>query len=131
MEQPTKKAIQINIERIDQTKYLLYVFDHPVYKANMTAVFQDIRKDLRSEFKLDIETATVLFYDETGEITKAVKAKSHAELKDIVDKLEIYIKNEKNYWVVKAWGQPRANCRSASQPAKNHAPKLRQIKKQH
>lgn len=92
-----KKAIQINIERIDQTKYLLYVFDHPVYKANMTTVFQDIRKDLRSEFKIDIETATVLFYDETGEITKAVKAKSHAELKDIVDKLENYIKNEKNY----------------------------------
>ena len=97
MEQPTKKAIQIKIERIDETKYLFYDFTHPIYNSNMTAVFQDIRKDLRSEFKIDIETATVLFYDETGEITKAVKAKSHAELKDIVDKLENYIKNEKNY----------------------------------
>lgn len=97
MEQPTKKAIQIKIERIDETKYLFYDFTHPIYNASMTAVFQDIRKDLRSEFKLDIETATVVFYDEDGRIAKASRAENHAELQDLVQKLEIYIKNEKNY----------------------------------
>lgn len=97
MEQPTKKAIQIKIERIDETKYLFYDFTHPIYNSSMTAVFQDIRKDLRSEFKLDIDTATVVFYDEDGRIAKASRAEDHAELKDIVDKLENYIKNEKNY----------------------------------
>lgn len=97
MEQPTKKAIQIKIERIDETKYLFYDFTHPIYNASMTAVFQDIRKDLRSEFKLDIETATVVFYDEDGRIAKASRAENHAELQDLVHKLEIYIKNEKNY----------------------------------
>lgn len=97
MEQPTKKAIQIKIERIDETKYLFYDFTHPIYNASMTSVFQDIRKDLRSEFKLDIETATVVFYDEDGRIAKASRAENHAELQDLVQKLEIYIKNEKNY----------------------------------
>lgn len=97
MEQPTKKAIQIKIERIDETKYLFYDFTHPIYNASMTAVFQDIRKDLRSEFKLDIETATVVFYDEDGRIAKANRAENHAELQDLVHKLEIFIKNEKNY----------------------------------
>ena len=97
MEQPTKKAIQIKIERIDETKYLFYDFMHPIYNSSMTAVFQDIRKDLRSEFKFDIETATVVFYDEDGRIAKASRAENHAELQDLVHKLEIYIKNEKNY----------------------------------
>ena len=97
MEQPKRKAIQIKIERIDETKYLFYDFTHPIYNASMTAVFQDIRKDLRSEFKLDIETATVVFYDEDGRIAKASRAENHAELQDLVHKLEIYIKNEKNY----------------------------------
>ena len=97
MEQPTKKAIQIKIERIDETKYLFYDFTHPIYNASMTAVFQDIRKDLRSEFKLDIETATVVFYDEDGRIVKASRAENHAELQDLVQKIENFIKNEKNY----------------------------------
>lgn len=97
MEQPTKKAIQIKIERIDETKYLFYDFTHPIYNSSMTAVFQDIRKDLRSEFKLDIDTATVVFYDEDGRIAKASRAENHAELQDLVHKLENYIKNEKNY----------------------------------
>lgn len=97
MEQPTKKAIQIKIERIDETKYLFYDFTHPIYNASMTAVFQDIRKDLRSEFKLDIETATVVFYDEDGRIAKASRAENHAELQDLVQKIENFIKNEKNY----------------------------------
>lgn len=97
MEQPTKKAIQIKIERIDETKYLFYEFTHPIYNSSMTAVFQDIRKDLRSEFKLDIETATVVFYDEDGRIAKASRAENHAELQDLVQKIENFIKNEKNY----------------------------------
>ena len=97
MEQPTKKAIQIKIERIDETKYLFYDFTHPIYNASMTAVFQDIRKDLRSEFKLDIETTTVIFYDEDGRIAKASRAENHAELQDLVQKIENFIKNEKNY----------------------------------
>lgn len=97
MEQPTKKAIQIKIERIDETKYLFYDFTHPIYNASMTAVFQDIIKDLRSEFKLDIETATVVFYDEDGTIAKASRAENHAELQDLIQKIEAFIKNEKNY----------------------------------
>lgn len=95
MEQPTKKSIQIKIERIDETKYLFYDFTHPIYNSSMTAVFQDIRKDLRSEFKLDIETATVVFYDEDGRIAKASRAENHAELAELITKLENFLNGTK------------------------------------
>lgn len=81
MEQPTKKAIQIKIERIDETKYLFYDFTHPIYNASMTAVFQDIRKDLRSEFKLGSKPQRLFFMTKTEELRKPAGRKTTPSFK--------------------------------------------------